>query len=304
VSIGNLAMGGRGKTPVAVLTARLLLAAGEKPAILSRGYKRRAPDDGVVIVSDGEHLVADLDRSGDEPLLMARLVPGAAVLVHEQRAMAAAVAETVLGASVHILDDGFQHTSLAKDVDIVIVTAGDLAGRPLPFGTLRSPVSALRAGHAIVIDGDAEPARAALSSVVPDSTPVFELQRGLGEPNPLEPERGGGWRPLRDQRVVAVAGIAGPDRFAAALRENGWNVVDLVAFGDHHRYAARDVQRITAAVSTAGAAGVLTTEKDAVRLMRLRPLPIPVAAVPLEVELTPADTFREWLIARLHEVRQ
>jgi len=83
VSIGNLAMGGRGKTPVAALVARLLLAAGEKPAILSRGYRRRHPVDGVVIVSDGQHLVADLDRSGDEPLLMARLAPGAAVLVHE-----------------------------------------------------------------------------------------------------------------------------------------------------------------------------------------------------------------------------
>src|SRR5204863_5351833 len=93
VSIGNIAMGGRGKTPLVAYVARLLVAAGERPAILSRGYARRVVEDGVVIVSDGTHLLADLDRSGDEPLMLARAVPGAAVLVCEQRAIAAALAE-------------------------------------------------------------------------------------------------------------------------------------------------------------------------------------------------------------------
>jgi tetraacyldisaccharide 4'-kinase len=300
VSIGNLAMGGRGKTPVAALVARLLVAAGEKPAILSRGYRRRAPDDGVVIVSDGQHILADLDRSGDEPLLLARLAPGAAVLVHEQRAMAAAVAERVTGASVHVLDDGFQHASLGRDVDLVIVNPDDLTGRPLPLGRLRSPVSALRNAHAVIIDGSTDDARARVASVVSPQTTVFELERRLRGPTPIEPERA--W-PSADRRIVAIAGIAGPERFEAALRTSGWDVAALLAFSDHHRYERKDLDRIRAAMESAGAVGALTTEKDAVRLLRLRPLPVPIASVPLEVEITPAAAFRDWLVTRVREAR-
>ena len=299
VSIGNLAMGGRGKTPVAALVARLLLAAGEKPAILSRGYRRHQPVDGVVIVSDGQHLVADFDRSGDEPLLMARLARGAAVLVHEQRAMAAAVAESVTGATVHVLDDGFQHRSLARDVDIVIVDPDDLSGRALPFGRLRSPVSALANAHAVIVDRATAEARAAVARAAGPDTRIFDLQRTLGEPTPLEPERG--W-PKGDRRVVAFAGIAGPHRFADALRESGWDVAELVGFADHHRYQRADLDRVAAAVAATGAVGAVTTEKDAVRLLRLRPLPVPIASIPLEVAVTPAQAFSDWLVARVREV--
>lgn len=303
VSIGNLAMGGRGKTPVAVLVARLLVAAGEKPAILSRGYKRRRPVDGVVIVSDGRHIMADLDSSGDEPLLMARLVPGAAVLVHEQRAMAAALAERATGATVHVLDDGFQHTGLARDIDLVIINPDDLTGRPLPLGRLRSPVSALAKAHAVVIDQATDAARDRVGQVVPAHVKVFELQRSLGVPAPLEPERG--WSGVGGERgrVVAFAGIAGPDRFGDVLRHSGWDVAELIGFADHHRYERKDLDRVAAAVESTGAIGALTTEKDAVRLMRLRPLSVPVAAVPLEVRVTPAPEFRDWLLAQLREAR-
>ena len=131
ISVGNLAMGGRGKTPVVAHLARLLLDAGERPAILSRGYGRRRPEDGVVIVSDGTHLCADLDRSGDEPLMLARAIRGAAVLVCDVRALARTLAERALGATVHVLDDGFQHRQLGRDVDIVIIAPEDLQ-RPPP----------------------------------------------------------------------------------------------------------------------------------------------------------------------------
>ena len=309
VSIGNLAMGGRGKTPVAALVARLLLAAGEKPAILSRGYRRRHPVDGVVIVSDGQHLVADLDRSGDEPLLMARLAPGVAVLVHEQRAMAAAVAERVIGSTVHVLDDGFQHTSLIRDIDIVIVTPDDLTGRRLPLGRLRSPVSALANADAVIVDRPTGDARAEVARLVSDDARVFELERVLGAPLSLEPDRGwpGELRESADsakaRRVVAFAGIAGPDRFADTLRASGWDVAELVAFPDHHRYERKDLDRVATAVSSTGAVGALTTEKDAMRLLRLRPLPVPIASIPLEVNVAPPAEFRDWLVARVREVR-
>ena len=303
VSIGNLAMGGRGKTPLAALVARLLLAAGEKPAIVSRGYRRRQPVDGVVIVSDGQHLVADLDRSGDEPLLMARLAPGAAVLVHEQRAMAAAVAERVIGSTVHVLDDGFQHRSLVRDIDIVIVTPDDLAGRPMPFGRLRSPVSALANADAVIVDRPTVDARATVERLVSPDPRVFGLERSLGTPVPLEPDRGWSAELTMNRRVVAFAGIAGPDRFAETLRASGWDVAELIAFPDHHRYAQKDLDRVAAAVGSTGAAGALTTEKDAMRLLRLRPLRVPIASVPLEVSVVPAPDFRDWLVARVRGVR-
>jgi tetraacyldisaccharide 4'-kinase len=299
VSIGNLAMGGRGKTPLTALVAKMLVEAGERPAILSRGYGRRTRTEEVVVVSDGRHVLADLDRSGDEPLMLARHVPNAAVLVHEIRAVAAAVAERALGATVHVLDDGFQHRSLARDVDLVVVSRGDLAGRRIPFGNLRSPVSALADADAVVFDreGNGDPEH--IAAALPPGTTLFELRRSIGNPVALEPERP--WPAGRT--VVAVAGIARPVRFVDRLRAAGWQVAQSLEFPDHHRYVPRDVAKMVRALDGSDAVAVLTTEKDAVRLLPLRPLPVPVAAVPLQVTVEPSDRFRDWLMARIEEVR-
>jgi tetraacyldisaccharide 4'-kinase len=296
-------MGGRGKTPVVALIARMLVEAGESPAILSRGYRRRRPEDGVVIVSDGVHFRADLDRAGDEPLMLARMVPSAAVLVCDVRSLAAAVAERVLGATVHVLDDGFQHRSLRRDIDIVLVTPGDLDDRRLPFGRLRSSVSTLRRADAVVVDGaDASSLHARLASLdLPAHTRVFTLQRRLGAAEPLPAARP--W-PGDDVPVLALAGIARPERFVTALRAAGWTVADTMPFADHHAYRASDIGRIAAAMREAGAQAVVTTSKDAVRLLPHRPLPFAVAAVPLVVSIDPPDAFASWLMGRLAEVRR
>jgi tetraacyldisaccharide 4'-kinase len=298
VSIGNLAMGGRGKTPVAAYVARLLVDAGERPAILSRGYRRRRADEGVVVVSDGLRICADLDRSGDEPLMLARMVPGAAVLVGEVRALSAALAERALGATVHVLDDGFQHRTLVRQTDIVIVRPDDLGGRRLPFGKLRSPVSALAAADAVIID--AEDGHTPRPPTLPPASRIFALRRRIGLPEPLEPERE--WPAAGP--FLAVAGIASPGRFADALGRGGWRVQQFLTFPDHHRYRRRDLDRIAAAACASQASAVLTTAKDAVRLLPLRPLPVPMAAVPLSVSIEPADEFREWLFGRIAEARR
>ena len=154
VSIGNLVVGGSGKTPLAALVARLLAEAGERPAVLSRGYARTDPDDGVTIVSDGQRLRADLARAGDEPLLLARSLPGVAVLVCADRYLAGCLAEQHLGATVHVLDDGFQHMQLARDVNLLIVDRADVERpRLLPSGRLREPLSAARAADAVLVTG-------------------------------------------------------------------------------------------------------------------------------------------------------
>jgi tetraacyldisaccharide 4'-kinase len=283
--------------------ARLLVEAGERPAILSRGYARRSPVEGVVVVSDGQHRLADLDRSGDEPLMLARHVPGAAVLVCKTRALAAAVAERELGATVHVLDDGFQHRSLARDLDIVIISPGDLSDRRLPFGRLRSPVTALRTASAVIVDGVVDTAvEARLSALVDQArTQVFALTRSLGTPWWLEPRSA----PVpQGARVVALAAIARPERFTAALTHAGWIVAEAVNFRDHHAFTRRDIARVAGALARTSATAVLTTEKDAMRLLPMRPIGLPVAAVPLTVAVEPAAAFREWLITRVGEVRR
>jgi tetraacyldisaccharide 4'-kinase len=319
ISIGNLAFGGRGKTPLVAAVARLLQAAGERPAILSRGYGRRRAEDGAVIVSDGTHVLADVDRAGDEPLLLARSVPGAVVVVCDQRAVAGALAERVCGATVHVLDDGFQHRALARDLDLVLVSPRDVADRSVPLGRLREPLSALARADAIVVDDDPAP-RSDLDAEAPavdaagrgrgDRAPlplpagspaaVFRLVRALGAPVPLEPDRA--W-PGVDPGVVAVAGIASPSRFVRALEGRGVRVAYALEYRDHHRYTARDLAHIARAAARAGVPAVVTTAKDAVRLLPLRPFPLPIAAAPLEASVDEGETFRSWLFARLAEAR-
>jgi tetraacyldisaccharide 4'-kinase len=295
LSVGNLAFGGRGKTPLVAMLARHFLATGERPAILSRGYARRRPQPGAVIVSDGRHLLADLDRAGDEPLMLARSVPGAIVVVCDVRAIAAALARQVLGATILILDDGFQHRAVARDLDLVVVTPEDLTGRRAPFGRLREPVSALARADAVIVEG---PAPAQLAAA-PHAT-LLSLRRVIRPPVRLDSSP-----PLPDPRgpVVAVAGIARPERFKLALEAAGWTVARLMAFRDHHRFTRRDLDAIVRAGGEPGVTAILTTEKDAVRLLPLRPFPVPIAAVPLDVTVEPAAEFAAWLDRRCREAR-
>ena len=304
ISVGNISVGGRGKTPVVQEIARRLIAAGERPSILSRGYARRSVEDGVVVVSDGCRILADVARSGDEPLLLARALNGAAVLVADERHLAGVLAERLFDRTVHVLDDGFQHMQLARDVDLVIVNARDLEDRPLPFGRLREPVEALRAATAIVIDedGGAFPAgaRARLDRAIGTQTPVFTLRRTCGAWQPLEADRP--W-PASPVPVLAVAAIAAPERFRRTLESSGWPIADMLTFRDHHWFSPRDLDCIAAHAVGAGAAAVVTTSKDAMRLLVHRPLPLPFAHVPITAAIEPSGAFDEWLAARLLEAR-
>jgi hypothetical protein len=176
ISVGNLAVGGRGKTPLVATLTRLLLEMGERPAILSRGYARRHMADGVVVVRDPSGIRADLDRAGDEPLMLARQLPGASVLASPDRYLAGRLAEHHLGATVHVLDDGFQHLQLDRDVDIVLVGREDVDDPvTLPAGRLREPLDTLIVADAIVtVDDGIE-----ISDNEP-GIPVFRGRRVLG----------------------------------------------------------------------------------------------------------------------------
>jgi tetraacyldisaccharide 4'-kinase len=300
ISVGNIAMGGRAKTPLVARIARMLIAHGERPAILTRGYHRRRPDDGVVVVSDGTAILTDGDRSGDEPLMLAESLPGAQVLVSDSRTMAGALAERIFGATIHVLDDGFQHRALARDVDVVVVAPRDLADRRLPFGRLRESPRSLSRADAVIVD-------APVSDRSPEGLPrepqaqLFRMHRVIGAPAFV----GGASVTLdRSMPIVAVAGIAEPDRFRASLEADGWRVARLMAFRDHHRFTRADVDAIVRAAGEAGAPAIFTTAKDAVRFRSLAPLPLPLAVIPLDVVVEPADGFQAWLLDRVRATRE
>jgi tetraacyldisaccharide 4'-kinase len=176
--------------------------------------------------------------------------------------VAAALAESQLKATVNVLDDGFQHRSMRRDVDIVAVTSDDLKGRRMPFGRLRESPSALRRADAIVMDGTVD-AGAGFGGARNPSQQLFTMTRHLDEAVSLDAVHS---VPASGSAVVAVAGIAQPDRFSRALEQAGWRVARLLGFRDHYRYSTGDVRQMERAVQETGAAGVLTTEKDAMRL--------------------------------------
>jgi tetraacyldisaccharide 4'-kinase len=297
VSVGNLRVGGTGKTPVAEYLARLLVEMGERPAVLTRGYARRLAQDGVTVVSDGTALRANLDVAGDEPLMLARALPGVAVLVGADRYLSGALAERRLGATVHILDDGFQHFELARDVDLLMVSEEDLTDVPLPAGRLRESLAAARVADAALVTAGYESAAERVGRALGVPT-VFRVTRAIGAPRMVAQPRDTVVVPTAS-RVFLVAGIARPDRFEADIAAAGWEIAGMLTFRDHHRFSPRDVKRIGAAAKSAAAAIILTTEKDAVRLTSQLLGDLSIASVPLMVGVEPADRFRDWLRDRL-----
>ena len=292
ISIGNIAVGGRGKTPFTATVARILLDMGEVPAILSRGYRRTDPVEGAVVVRDPRGLRADLGRAGDEPLMLAQRLQGAIVMSGADRYLSGCVAEQHLGATVHLLDDGFQHFQLDRDVDIVLVGEADLTGKTLPGGRLREPADVLIAADAIVALHDSMRINAPHAA-------VFGVRRRLGT---ARFDAAG--EPLAlDAAVMAVAGIADPASFFVALKDAGWNVTATRAFRDHHPYSRRVLAEIVGAARAAGATAVLTTEKDMVRLRPYRPFAMPVGWAPLTMDPEPPDEFRRWLAVALGAAR-
>jgi tetraacyldisaccharide 4'-kinase len=289
VSIGNIAAGGRGKTPFTAAVARILMDVGERPAILSRGYARTQPEDGAVVVRDAQGIRADVARSGDEPFMLARQLPGAIVVTSPDRYLGGRIAEHHLGATVHLLDDGFQHFQLDRDVDIVIVSATDLEDDTFPRGRLREPPDVLIAADAIVATDEL---------TLPDlDVPIFSAARTSGEP--IFDIRGA----PGSRRVFALAGVASPQPFIQGLEAAGWIVVASKQFADHHPYTPRDLEEVTAAARRSGAEAVLTTEKDYVRLLPFRPFALPVGWVPLTMEPEPRAEFRRWLVSSIASAR-
>lgn len=300
ISVGNLRVGGSGKTPVVAHLARLLIERGERPSILTRGYARTRPRAGVTLVSDGTRVLEDVGAAGDEPLMLARSLPGVPVLVGSDRFAAGLLAEREHRVSVHLLDDGFQHLRLARDVDLLLVDDDDLSDRVLPAGRLREPLANAAAADAVLVTAGNRTEASAVARALGIKA-AFTVHRHL------PPARTWSGYPLPDdqpRRVLAFAGIARPERFFAALPSCGWDVAATCAFPDHHPYTPGDLERLAGQARAAGVSWLMTTEKDAVRLPELDVSAlsrrgVDIAIVPLSIVIEPAGEFVAWLFERL-----
>lgn len=287
VCVGNLTVGGSGKTPVAVHLSRALQEAGVKVAYVSRGYGRGSGEVGVV--SDGERIAPGGPAAwGDEPLLAAGRLPGVPVLVGARRADAVREAARRFGAEACVLDDGLQHLALRKDFSVLMVDGarGLGAGRLLPAGPLRDRPRALRAEvHAVAVKG-APPERP-----LPAGLEAFEDLPRVGvayRPTGFLPLLGGATvapGEARGKRAWLAAGVADPAPFRALCEELGIAVLGTSWFRDHHAYARRDAEEIERAA--AGADWIVTTEKDLVRLRGVADGGAPWLALAIEAALTP-----------------
>jgi tetraacyldisaccharide 4'-kinase len=274
VSVGNISVGGSGKTPFVIMLGGLLQERGIEFDVLSRGYGRKSKD---VATVDPAGLP---EQFGDEPLLMARKL-GVPVIVGADRYRAGLLAEQKFPKSrLHLLDDGFQHRRLHRDFDIVLVPDEDLGEPLLPWGRLREPFSALRRADAVVLS--------AASSIPLRARLIWRIRRNIQFLVPMS-------------RVIAFCGIARPEQFFSGLRKLGMELAASIPFFDHHRYTQRDIDRLLRAKAQTGAKGFITTDKDAVNLGPLAAQLRTFETAGLELELEDAQTAVEALLSTLEQ---
>lgn len=291
--VGNLTVGGAGKTPTALALARRLIAQGEKPWFLSRGYRSAAERGPPVLVDLAAHQAKDV---GDEALLLARVAP---TVVSADRVASARLAAT-LGASLLILDDSLQNPALEKDLRLIVVDAGAGIGNGLclPAGPLRAPLPAqLAFSDALLIIGSGAPGQSLAKAAEALGKPVFWADLSV----PQETAEA-----LAHRRVQAFAGIGRPDKFFASLAEAGAEIVGSAAFPDHYAYRRKNIARLQQAAGAAQAQ-LMTTEKDLVRLQPWAALVDPnlpqPEAVPVELRIRDPAGFDELVAQALQSAR-
>jgi tetraacyldisaccharide 4'-kinase len=291
ISVGNLTLGGSGKTPTVEAVVRTLRAlgheAGALPAVVSRGYGRTTR--GVHVISDRDGVHADVRTAGDEPLLLAERLPGVPVVVGENRYEAARNAVDRCGATAIVMDDGFQHRTLAKDLEIVVVQGSAPWGnaRVFPRGTLREPLSALARAHAVVVTNPAgaEAIEAVTRTVrrFNRSAAVLTAHYALQDAIETQSGRRVPVADLAGRRLMAFAGLGSPQGFADTLEAAGVRRVGFAEFPDHHWFTPGDLDELTREARASAAQGLVTTEKDWVRIRDLPRPALPLWVLPMRL---------------------
>jgi len=303
VCVGNLTVGGSGKTPLVAALTQLLASRGFKPGILTRGYGRQFGSR-LIALAPGVQRDPDPREVGDEPALLARALPGVPMVICADRFRGGRFAEEHLGVNVHVLDDGFQHLGLRHDVDIVAldVTQPIFEDAMLPAGRLREPVSGLRRAHLMVLTrvGDEDTQRLEQRlHVVNSKLQIFRSRTELK-----------GFVKIADSRILPVealppgpvfvfCGIGNPRAFFEDLRRWGLNVISARSFPDHHRYTENELANLDRSAIQSGAAALVTTEKDLMNLPENWQPEVPLFTCRIEAHFTGPTEFEESLLRLL-----
>jgi len=306
ISVGNITVGGTGKTPMVIMLANLLKEKGYRPTILSRGYGGKGKNR-VNIVSDGKNLLMNPEKAGDEPVLIAKSVRNVPVITGKNRYLTGKYAIEHFGTDVLILDDAFQHRSLFRDIDMVLLDNQKPFGNgfTIPRGELREPVNALGRADIIVKTGDRRQEtgdgrqRPGIRGQGPGAhifeayrRPVALLRVEAGDVYPLDH--------LRGKKVFAFAGIARPDSFKKTIGSVGGEVVAFLSFADHHVYTQGDLIKIKKAASQSSAEVILTTEKDGIKLIGFPDFLRDTYSLKIEMEISSSrEEFEDTILEKL-----
>jgi tetraacyldisaccharide 4'-kinase len=302
VSVGNITLGGTGKTPMVIYLAQLLQQRGLRAAVLSRGYRSQSRD-AVAVVSDGTRVLLGAREAGDEPAMLAQALPGTPVIIGRDRVRSGSLACARFSPDVILLDDGFQHLRLRRNADIVLVdrNVGFGNGCLIPRGILREPLSALQAADLIVLtkktgESRPHPAEGLIVARNPRA-PLFSAGYAVRGLTALDGSPAGDLQGLAGKNVLAVAGIGNPGYFTHLLRSSGIRVTEEMLLPDHHCYTAADAERLAACASRVDC--IITTAKDGCKMAGAGFHHLPVLVLDIMVEMDDEAAFIDALLQHI-----
>ena len=304
ISVGNITVGGTGKTPCVIMLAQMLQSQGFRPAILSRGYGGKNTKQ-VSIISNGKSVLLDSKTSGDEPFLMAKSLNNIPIIVGPKRIKTGRVAISQFGANVLICDDAMQHRQIFRDIDLVLLDSQNPFGNGhvLPRGKLREPIAGLKRASAFLLTRTDETNEAgninsklAQLGNIPIFTSIHKLQNVIkGDYSDIWPIS-----KLSGKKVCAFCGIAKPDSFQKSLLAAGANILSWDTFPDHHSYSRDELDTIKSKFSNHKADIIITTQKDGMRLQNFPDFLSKIYLLRIEMEVTPSpELFNKFIVDRL-----
>ncbi len=295
IAIGNITLGGTGKTPMVAYIARYVKSEDHSVAVLTRGYGRTSSGMRVLNAEgDSTHNCKahnSYSEFGDEPVMLARALPDIPIVINKDRYEGGRWAIDALGAEVLVLDDAYQHLALARDLNILLIDATDPFGgfEMVPFGRLREPLYAVKRADLVIITRadkpfDQDQANAIIKHFCGNKVPVMHAYASITHLRHIETGEMYETNQFTGWNAAVVCGIGNPQAFADDILQVGINIVSENFFPDHHAFTEQDLDRVTHAAQDAGADLIITTEKDAVRLEGLKHGAVPVYAAQLEIQ--------------------
>lgn len=310
ISVGNITLGGTGKTPMVEYIVRYLKSEERSVAVLTRGYGRKSSGSRVINdpASKSDATPARYEEFGDEPLMLARSMPDVPIIINKDRFAAGRWAERETGADTLVLDDGYQHLALNRDLNILLIDATDPFGgfEMPPFGRLREPLYGIKRADVVIITRadrpfDQQQTLGIIKYYCGEKVPVMYVSsaivalRHLGTGEVYDPGDFARWN------VALACGIANPHAFAEDILQIGINIVAENFYPDHHAFTQKDIDAITQSARAASADAIVTTEKDAVRLESLNHGEVPIYAARLEIQTDDEVRLKSLLLRTISE---